>query len=136
MSQHYDFSDVKSYEDYRDASDIKTVLPRSEWDQYEQELEKEFPEYAAQMKAKADERRRLSDIEHAKYKTIHDEDYHPEVMNMDGQLPEGSTFEFHNRSYRVIRSFYVSPAESADLEDGWDGNVTPGWYSRGELLQS
>lgn len=48
----------------------------------------------------------------------------------------GDVFEDAFKKYRVTHeSYYISSAESADLEDGWDNFVDPGWHTEAVLIE-
>src|SRR5258708_3104916 len=46
---------------------------------------------------------------------------------IDSQETVGSIIEFHGDKWLVVSSRYITAKEAADLEDGWDAYVQPGW---------
>ena len=46
---------------------------------------------------------------------------------IDSQEQVGSIIEFHGDKWLVVSSRYITAKEAADLEDGWDAYVQPGW---------
>lgn len=57
------------------------------------------------------------------------EEIEEDKILIEGQNVVGSTIEFGGHSWTVYKCEYISEADAADAEDGWDMSLQPGWHS-------
>lgn len=124
---------INSYEEYKEQELL--VL----WTDWEgptiEELETEYPEYAALSKQEADERRGCT---WEKYQACQEDSDLPEkeaIFTLDTSCKAGEIIQDGKHQYRAVKDAeWISAKEASEIAEFADPSATSGWYVKAELV--
>ncbi len=130
MSNEYDIS----FEEYEEQ---ELLCLWTDWPgQTIQELESEYPKYAARAKSKADDRRGCTLEE---YQAKQDAANPPEqeaIFVLDRACKAGEIIQDGKYQYRAVEDAeWISAKESAEIAEFADPSASSGWHVRAELVK-
>lgn len=119
----------KTYHDYE--YDV-LFIEHLDGEEAANEYRADYPEFAAR-EAQEIVARKQAKVEAVAEMALKDAREPETIKIIEGREEIGSVHEIDGHQYRVTESFYISPNQSADLEDANDGPPS-GTYSRSVLI--
>jgi hypothetical protein len=130
MSNKYGIS---SYEEYDEQISFVS------WFDWEgptvEELEAEYPKYAARAKAEADARRGGTLEEHQARQEAENPPEEELIFVLDGPRKEGDVIQSGKHCYKAVKdSWFVSPKDADEDAKFTDMHTGSGWYTKARLV--
>lgn len=125
-------SDI-TYEEYKEQ---ELLCLWTDWPGAElEELEKQYPKYAARAKAEADARRGCTWEEYQAQQEAANPPEKEAIFVMDDPCKPGEIIQDGKHEYRVVKeSEWISAQEAAEIAEFADPGATSGWYTKAELV--